>query len=145
MAPSAMDPSVLPFEKGIEESPGKTSVDGSASHLSVVPVGREHLSDALPPHESYEGRHRWDPSATWSEQEERRVVRKTDLYLMSWVCVMVCKMLEVVAGSVLLTKHQFFGLQLDRGNLQNALTDNLLKDLNLSTNDYNNVQGDHAL
>ena len=27
---------------------------------------------------------------------------------------------------------QFFGLQLDRGNLQNALTDNLLGDLRLS-------------
>jgi hypothetical protein len=32
-----------------------------------------------------------------------------------------------------------FGLQLDRGNISNALTDNLLKDLSLSTNDYNNV------
>lgn len=39
----------------------------------------------------------------------------------------------------LIHRRQFFGLQLDRGNLSNALTDNLLKDLHLSSNDYNNV------
>lgn len=61
----------------------------SASKISVVPVGREHLSDVLPPRETYEGRHRFDPGATWTEQEERKVVWKTDLYLLSWICVMV--------------------------------------------------------
>jgi hypothetical protein len=64
------------------------SPDGSTSHISVVPVGRENLSKALPPHESYEGRHRWDPNAVWSEKEEARLVWKTDLYLLSWLCVM---------------------------------------------------------
>lgn len=76
-------------EKGLAYPARKTSLDGAASHISVVPVGRENLSGALPPHESYEGRHRWDPAATWTEDEERRVVRKTDLYLLSWLCVMV--------------------------------------------------------
>ncbi|KAI7780593.1 hypothetical protein LA080_015876 [Diaporthe eres] len=34
----------------------------------------------------------------------------------------------------------FFGLNIDRGNLGNAAADNLLKDLNINTNDYNNAQ-----
>lgn len=84
-----------------------------------VSVGRDHIS--LKPHDSYEGGHRWDPYAEWSSEEEARVVRKTDLYLLSWICFM------------------FFGLQLDRGNISNALTDNFLKDLGLNSNDYNNV------
>jgi hypothetical protein len=70
---------------------GKVSGDGEpcASHISVVQVGRQNLSDALPPHNDYEGRHRFDPGATWTVAEERRVVLKTDLYLLSWICVMV--------------------------------------------------------
>ena len=63
----------------------------AVSQISVAQVGRENLSDSLAPHESYEGRHRYDPGATWTEQEERRVVWKTDLYLLSWICVMVIK------------------------------------------------------
>jgi hypothetical protein len=75
--------------KGALDGPEMKSPDGSTSHVSVVPVGRENLSSALPPHESYEGRHRWDPAAVWSDKEEARLVRKTDLYLLSWICVMV--------------------------------------------------------
>jgi hypothetical protein len=63
--------------------------DRASSTLTTTRIGREHLSDALPPHESYEGLHRYDPGATWTEAEERRVVRKTDLLLLSWLCVMV--------------------------------------------------------
>lgn len=81
-------------------------------------VGRDHIP--LKPHDSYEGAHRWDPQATWTSKEEAKVVRKTDIRLLSWLCLM------------------FFGLQLDRGNLSNALTDGLLDDLNMNSNDYNN-------
>lgn len=31
----------------------------------------------------------------------------------------------------------FFGLQVDRGNLKQAVSDNMLNDLNMNTNDYN--------
>ncbi|CZS97744.1 related to nicotinamide mononucleotide permease [Rhynchosporium agropyri] len=97
-----------------------SSAGPSGSQISQVAVGRENIAEALPPHESYEGKHRWDPSATWTAQEEKIAVRKTDIYLLSWLCLM------------------FFGLQLDRGNLSNALADNLLKDLKLTSDDYNN-------
>lgn len=89
------------------------------STKDAASVGRNRIS--LKPHESYEGCHRWDPDALWTAEEEAKVVRKADFYLLSWICFM------------------FFGLQLDRGNIANALTDNMLDDLGMTTDDYNNV------
>jgi hypothetical protein len=51
------------------------------------------------PREDYEGYHRFDPKAVWTEEEERVLVRKIDLRIMLWCCVM------------------FVALQLDRGNI----------------------------
>lgn len=92
----------------------------SVTQVSEDHVGRDHLADVVPPHDTYEGKHRFDPTATWTEAEERRVVRKTDFALLSWLCLM------------------FFGLQLDRGNNGNATADNLLDDLGMTSDDYNN-------
>lgn len=75
----------------------------------------------LPPPE-YENRHRFDISARWTYREEQQVRRKIDVKIFLWVLVM------------------FFALNLDRGNLSNAVSDNLLDDLGINTNDYNNAQ-----
>jgi hypothetical protein len=95
--------------------------------------------DHYKPVQTYEGIHRYDPDFEWELAEEKRVVRKVrihfldchrlnktcidalqiDLRIWTWVCLM------------------FFALQLDRGNISQALSDNMLDDLGLNTNDYN--------
>jgi hypothetical protein len=80
-------------QRNITENPDMDKVSVAhvldVSHVLKAEVGRERLSDRLPPHESYEGRHRWDPALTWTADEERKLVRKTDFYLLSYLCVMV--------------------------------------------------------
>lgn len=103
----------------IEATPARISED-IAPLDKAAKVGRSELADYTHPHETYEGRHRFDPEAKWTAAEERSVVLKTDLRLLSWLMLlMIC-------------------LQIDRGNLSNALADNLLNDLNLTSDDYNN-------
>jgi hypothetical protein len=80
------------------------------------------LAKYYQPHPEYENITHFDPSARWTYREETAVRRKTDWTVLLWILVM------------------FFGLNLDRGNLANAAADNLLDDLHLSTNDYNNAQ-----
>jgi len=104
--------------EGLVQPAPSTHEDYDSDKSAVV--GRDKLSNAVPPDDKFEGKHRWDPEATWTPEEERAVVRKTDIWLMSWICVM------------------FFGLQLDRGNLSNALADDFLKDMHLTSDDYNN-------
>ncbi|KAL4756807.1 major facilitator superfamily domain-containing protein [Aspergillus foveolatus] len=67
----------------------------------------------------YECRHVFDPTMTWTTEEERRLIRRIDAKVCLWACVM------------------FFGLQVDRSNLIQAVSDNMLDELGLSTNDYN--------
>ncbi|KAL1306343.1 hypothetical protein AAFC00_005058 [Neodothiora populina] len=74
------------------------------------------------PRADHENIHRFDINERWTFREERQVRRKVDFKIFLWILVM------------------FFGLNLDRGNLGNATADNLLDDLNISTNDYNNAQ-----
>lgn len=85
---------------------------------------------------TYEGYHRWDPYFEWKEEEEKRIVRK--------VCVRQCCKLKLTGQIDLrvctFACVTFFALQLDRGNIVQALSDNMLDDLGMITNDYNTGQ-----
>ncbi|KAL4956468.1 MFS general substrate transporter [Aspergillus filifer] len=83
---------------------------------AFVGGGATELYEPIP---EYEGRHRYDPKVEWTEADEKKLVRKLDYRICSWVCLM------------------FFALQLDRGNISQALSDGMLDDLGLTTNQYN--------
>jgi hypothetical protein len=78
----------------IEATPHARHISGSGevdanSLKAPTKVGRQELADIVRPLESYEGYHRFDPYASWSIEEERNVVRKTDLRLLTWLCLMM--------------------------------------------------------
>ncbi|QLL31148.1 hypothetical protein HG536_0A09650 [Torulaspora globosa] len=68
---------------------------------------------------NYECRHLFDPDMTWTEEEERKVVKKNDWYVTFWAFIM------------------FTALDFDRYNIAQALSANMLDDLKLTTDDYN--------
>ena len=100
-----------------ENNIGNSQKGGLLSETDEVGLEKYYM-----PIETYEGRHRYDPKATWTEAEEKALVRRLDIRVCAYCCFM------------------FFALQLDRGNINQALSDNMLTDLGMNTNDYNTGQ-----
>ena len=88
------------------------------SNPFLDPKIAEHYR-ALYEHNQYECRHVFDPDLEWSKREERKLVHKLDWHVALWACIM------------------FFALNVDRSNLGQAVSDNMLPQLGLTTNDYN--------
>ncbi|KAF4581275.1 hypothetical protein EYR40_002861 [Pleurotus pulmonarius] len=97
---------------------------GEKIDLDSIATRRSVYDDpALAPHylpkKEYENLHRFDPKVRWTVREERTLVRKIDWKVMLWAAI------------------SFSALNLDRGNLSQANTDNFLPDLGMTTDDYN--------
>ncbi|CAI6035578.1 unnamed protein product [Clonostachys chloroleuca] len=162
--PSVGDQSGSPSEQGSVRSPGKTEANvietsprSTAPPLSTTEPKRMELGDVVlrflgirkgPRHEKYnpdaiatqpsiwdsekieelkelyihpkwENWPAFDPNFRWSWKEETAVRHKVDWKIMVWACVM------------------FTALNIDRGNIKNAVSDNMLDDLGLTKADYN--------
>ena len=61
----------------------------------------------------------FDPYFRWTNKEDKLITRKMDFKILTIVCFL------------------FFSLNMDRGNFASAIAGGILKDLNLSTDDYN--------
>jgi hypothetical protein len=100
----------------VDEASDRSSID--ARNPFKDPKVAEYYRD-LYEKAQYESREAFDPEIEWTAAEEKSIVRRLDWHVCLWACIM------------------FFALQLDRGNISQALSDNMLDDLGLTTNEYN--------
>lgn len=80
------------------ESQSGDDLDGpnSRKHVFSDPLAAEHWRNIYEK-AGYENRHRFDPDFTWTAEDERKLVRKVDLRIMTWaVSILLCKYPSVI-------------------------------------------------
>ncbi|KAJ4994466.1 major facilitator superfamily transporter [Stagonosporopsis vannaccii] len=109
---------------GIRKGPKKDiyDVDAVATQPSIWDSENIEELKSLYIHPQWENWSAFDPNFRWSWREENAVRRKVDWKIMVWVCIM------------------FAALNIDRNNISNAVSDNMLDDLNITRADYNTGQ-----
>ncbi|KAF2234956.1 putative pantothenate transporter [Viridothelium virens] len=117
--PNKADDSDIDARHGKVQSEVVVDEGRFASNPFADPKIAEHYREIYE-QAQYECRHVFDPELEWDPAEEKRLVRKLDWHVCLWACIM------------------FFALQVDRGNLSQAVSDNMLDQLGLNTNQYNN-------
>jgi cobalamin biosynthesis protein CobT len=105
-----------PSPSEVDEASDRSSID--AKNPFKDPKVAEYYRN-LYEEAQYESREAFDTEIEWTAAEEKSRVRRLDWHVCLWACVM------------------FFALQIDRGNISQALSDNMLDDLGLTTNEYN--------
>ncbi|RGP69043.1 hypothetical protein FSPOR_4913 [Fusarium sporotrichioides] len=101
-----------PLDSGDES--GASSIEHPFSDPEIADRWRKVYEKA-----EYENRHRFDPSFTWTDGEEKKLVRKIDFRICLWAWVM------------------FLSLDFHRRNINRAISDNMLPEIGMNTNDFN--------
>ncbi|KAL4971678.1 major facilitator superfamily domain-containing protein [Aspergillus desertorum] len=119
---SVLGDAILRLLRVRKEKKPEYDLDAIATQPSIWDSENIEEYKSLYIHPKWENWSAFDPSFRWTWREERAVRRKVDLKIMVWVCVM------------------FTALNIDRNNISNAVSDNMLDDLGLSKSDYNTGQ-----
>ncbi|KAK3324892.1 major facilitator superfamily domain-containing protein [Apodospora peruviana] len=93
----------------------------SDEHIFSSPEAANHWRGVFEK-SRYENRHRFDPDFKWTADEELKLVRKIDKRIMFWAWIMFC------------------ALDLHRRNINRAITDKMLPETGMNTDDFNNGQ-----